>query len=307
MFFKKKCADCEAKDREIAQLRQQNSLLNAQPTKVKSETTDAPRSNVNKTYLKNILEKLTSLKGSNSDVSKRMRREEIKHEAKKKLTEIIEKRRTILIESAVEKHYLTLKRNISKALRVNEYGAVEVDGREDEFVRFLESSGFKVSSRKQFKNVDKYYLTHDRVLEEFQKLIAKIRQDGVKSDNIGFDPSSIPNDGLEFEYWVAKSLALFGWKANVSKGSGDQGIDVVAELDGASVGIQCKLYTGSVGNKAVQEVISGIAHYGLNHAVVISNATYTKSAYDLASSTNVLLLSHRDIPDLASMLKDRAK
>jgi restriction system protein len=304
MLFRKKCADCEAKDREIAQLKQQNRTLSTQPTKDESEETDVLRDNAPPHHTE-ILEKPTSRKGWSSDASKKMRRDEIKNEARKKLSKIVEKRRTVLIESAVEKHYLTLKRNISKALKVNEYGAVEVDGREDEFVRFLKSSDFKVSSWTPLQEVDKYFLTPDRVVEEFQKLILRITQDGVKSDNIGFDPSSIPNNGFEFEYWVAKSLALFGWKTTVSKGSGDQGIDVVAELDGASVGIQCKLYTGSVGNKAVQEVISGIAHYSLDHAAVISNATYTKSAHELASSTNVLLLSHRDIPDLASMLKDR--
>jgi hypothetical protein len=38
-------------------------------------------------------------------------------------------------------------------------------------------------------------------------------------------------------------------------------------------------------------------------AIVISNAKYTKSAYELSKSTGVLLLSHKDIPQLEEILK----
>ena len=65
------------------------------------------------------------------------------------------------------------------------------------------------------------------------------------------------------------------------------------------MGIQCKLYTGSVGNKAIQEAYSGMKHFGLDKAAVLTNANFTKSAKELAASTGVLLLSPEDIPTLS--------
>ena len=115
----------------------------------------------------------------------------------------------------------------------------------------------------------------------------------------GFSAKEHPEDGWEFEHWVAEALQKFGWQALATQGSGDQGVDVVATKDGLSLGIQCKRYTGSVGNKAVQEVYAGAKHMGLDKAAVLTNAHFTRSAKELAASTGVLLLSPEDIPTLS--------
>ena len=114
--------------------------------------------------------------------------------------------------------------------------------------------------------------------------------------------SIFPMEGLEFEHWVSQKLNERSWKSFVTQGSGDQGIDVVATKDGMSIGIQCKRYSGSVGNKAVQEAFSGAKHMGLERAAVLSNGEFTKSAKELAASTGVLLLSPEDIPSLSDLL-----
>lgn len=111
-----------------------------------------------------------------------------------------------------------------------------------------------------------------------------------------------PVDGLEFEHWVSQRLNERNWESYVTRGSGDQGIDVVATKYGMSIGIQCKRYSGSVGNKAIQEAFSGAKHMGLNKAAVLSNSDFTKSAKELAASTGVLLLSPEDIPILTELL-----
>lgn len=95
----------------------------------------------------------------------------------------------------------------------------------------------------------------------------------------------------------------YGWRARVTQASGDDGVDVIAERDDVSIAVQCKRYNGSVGNRAVQEVYSGMKHFGLSHAVVISTGTYTKSAKRLAGTTGVLLLTEHDISDIWGLLK----
>ncbi|MFC3169105.1 restriction endonuclease [Paracoccus fontiphilus] len=107
-----------------------------------------------------------------------------------------------------------------------------------------------------------------------------------------------PKDGHEFERWVADRLELHGWRADVTSGSGDQGIDIIARRDGKKIGIQCKRYDGAVGNKAVQEAFSGRAFHRVDTAVVITTGYYTESARALARRTGVHLLHVKDIPRL---------
>ena len=130
--------------------------------------------------------------------------------------------------------------------------------------------------------------------EAYNHLCKLIEKLNTQNKDKGFDSSDYPKDGHEFEKWVASSLEMFGWKAFRSPGSGDQGIDVLADLKGVSVGIQCKVYAGTVGNKAVQECLAGKHYYGVEHAVVITNSTYTKSANELAKKTDIHLLGISD-------------
>lgn len=104
-------------------------------------------------------------------------------------------------------------------------------------------------------------------------------------------------DGHQYEHQCAKMLRNKGFsKVQVTKGSGDQGIDVIAYSGGKKYGIQCKYYTSPVGNHAVQEAFAGAKFYNCDVAVVMTNTTFTQSAKDLAQKTNVLLWSRNKIP-----------
>ncbi|GAB6152948.1 hypothetical protein JCM17380_16980 [Desulfosporosinus burensis] len=95
--------------------------------------------------------------------------------------------------------------------------------------------------------------------------------------------------GLEFENFVARLFESMGFRTEVTKASGDQGIDVIAEKDGSKFGIQAKCYSSSVTNKAIQEVVAGINHYNLNKGIVITNNFFTESAAELAKTNNIIL------------------
>lgn len=97
-------------------------------------------------------------------------------------------------------------------------------------------------------------------------------------------------DGYQYEQRCAKYLEEKGFSdIKVTPGSGDQGVDIIASKDGKKYGIQCKYYTGSVGNKAVQEAYAGAAFYSCNIAMVITNSTFSSSAIELANSLGVIL------------------
>ena len=105
-------------------------------------------------------------------------------------------------------------------------------------------------------------------------------------------------DPTEYEHFCAGLLRGAGWNAVVQGGSGDQGVDIVAERNGEKAVFQCKLYSGSVGNSAVQQVYAGKSIHRAHSAYVVTNIGYTPGAKEAAAATGVVLLLHDELETL---------
>lgn len=109
----------------------------------------------------------------------------------------------------------------------------------------------------------------------------------VENDEIKYIDSLT---GRQFELYIGKLLSKIGYSnVKVTQQSGDQGVDVTAEIDDKKVGFQCKNYAKSVGNRAVQELFAGQAFYGCDAAVLVTNSYFTQSAEELANKLNIEL------------------
>ena len=97
--------------------------------------------------------------------------------------------------------------------------------------------------------------------------------------------------GFEFEECFATILSKLGFSdIEVTSGSGDFGIDVLAkDNNGILYGFQCKLYSNSVGNDAVQQAYAGKKHYKCDIAIVVTNSTFTEQATQQARETQIIL------------------
>jgi hypothetical protein len=108
--------------------------------------------------------------------------------------------------------------------------------------------------------------------------------------------------GNEFEIFTASLLRRIGYSnVVITKTSGDQGVDVIAERGGIRYAIQCKCYSSDLGNTPVQEVNAGKVLYNCHVGVVITNRYFTKGAKELAAATGTLLW---DRDKLAEMLQE---
>ncbi|MCR5419645.1 MAG: restriction endonuclease [Lachnospiraceae bacterium] len=97
-------------------------------------------------------------------------------------------------------------------------------------------------------------------------------------------------EGHDFEYYCADLLKLNGFsEVEVTKGSGDFGVDILALKDGISYAFQCKCYDRPIGVKAVQEIYSGRDFYGCMVGVVLTNQYFTGSAKEMAEKLKILL------------------
>lgn len=97
-------------------------------------------------------------------------------------------------------------------------------------------------------------------------------------------------EGHEFEYFCADLLRDKGFlDVEVTRGSGDFGVDILAEKDGVTYAVQCKCYNAPIGIKAVQEIYAGRDYYDRMVGVVMTNQYFTSAAVDAAKKLKILL------------------
>lgn len=97
-------------------------------------------------------------------------------------------------------------------------------------------------------------------------------------------------EGHDFEYFCADLLKGNGFSnVEVTQGSGDHGIDILAEKYDISYAIQCKCYSSNVGNAAVQQAHTGKSLYHKDVAVVLTNQYFTQQAKEEANTLGVKL------------------
>ena len=107
-----------------------------------------------------------------------------------------------------------------------------------------------------------------------------------RRDSLGMDEM----EGHDFEYFCADLLKQKGFlDVEVTKGSGDYGVDILAEKDGITYAVQCKCYNAPIGIRAVQEIYAGRDYYDRMVGVVMSNQYFTSAAVDAAKKLKILL------------------
>lgn len=112
--------------------------------------------------------------------------------------------------------------------------------------------------------------------------------DGIEAELLTIDLM----DGHDFERWCASLLEKAGFSnVEVTQGSGDHGVDVLAEKDGIRYAVQCKCYSKDLGNSPIQEVSAGkmMPQYHCQVGAVMTNRYFTKGAQELAAATGTLL------------------
>ena len=101
--------------------------------------------------------------------------------------------------------------------------------------------------------------------------------------------------GIQFEHYVAKLLTFQGFQTQVTVGSGDLGVDVLANKLPTRYAIQVKRQAKNVSRRAVSDAVAGQIHYRCNAAMVVTNAFFTTGARELAKSTGCRLVDRTEL------------
>jgi len=169
---------------------------------------------------------------------------------------IDEKADQMILMGLVEKHKNALIRNWHRTVEQDDYGSRNLHVWHEEVGNFLLSVSFTPKA-----------ISSDLA----SVIVTAMVEDLVAGDPVEsvFDFSEVIS-AYDFEEKCAEELSRIGWATRVTSGSGDQGIDVLAEKDLVRIVIQCKLYSKPVGNKAVQEAIAGKAFEKADYAAVVA-------------------------------------
>lgn len=99
-------------------------------------------------------------------------------------------------------------------------------------------------------------------------------------------------NGFEFEEYVADLLRKLKYKnVKVTRKTGDNGVDILAEKGSRKYAIQCKRNNpnNKLSNAAIQQVFTGKQLYKCTHAMVITTSYFTKPAWDTGKELGVTL------------------
>jgi HJR/Mrr/RecB family endonuclease len=101
--------------------------------------------------------------------------------------------------------------------------------------------------------------------------------------------------GLQFEKYVAGLLKQRGYTNVQLTEEYDLGVDIIAEKDGMTWGIQVKRYSGLVKANAVRQVVTALKFYHCDKAMVITNSYFSNVAKSLADSNDCMLIDRTQL------------
>ena len=204
----------------------------------------------------------------------------------------------------IGEHRFALKRNRLRKIRRDDYGLLIKDAWIEEFNYFYNNlilkDGLIVDNLIRIERDYGVDVLNAAKVDFFNVCFDYVESFLERDESDSFFKVS---DGDDYEVYCGDVLKGAGWSVDFTPATGDQGVDLIARKNGASVAIQCKYYSSPVGNAAVQEVVAGKLFYGADFSVVVSSSRYTRSARELASISNVVLLHHEQLSSLDDFLK----
>ena len=113
-------------------------------------------------------------------------------------------------------------------------------------------------------------------------------------------------DGWEFEKEVGKLFEACGYRAEVTKGSGDGGVDIILHKDGIKSIVQCKHYSNPVSVEPVRALWGCMRDFCAQEAIFVASSGFTSGCYDfIQDKPNYKFLSLEDLSLMAAQLHGR--
>jgi restriction system protein len=222
------------------------------------------------------------------EMRKRSDKQEMEEKAEKLLQKLLKE-----IPKIIEKNIKQISSAYRNSVTSNSFGKKNYKKFYPELLGFLEEKSPNWKKINELEGVESLDMSgaEASIIEIIEEQIEEMDKDLEYDDDM---------DPYEYERFCAEQFKQNDWDAEATKGSSDQGVDVIATKDGITLVGQCKKFAKPVGNSAVQEVVAGMKYYGATKGVVIAPNGFTKSAKKLAEANQIPLIHHSEIKDIKS-------
>jgi len=97
---------------------------------------------------------------------------------------------------------------------------------------------------------------------------------------------------VEFEAYVAGLFEREGWRASLTRHSGDEGVDIelLRVADGKRAIAQCKKWKGNVGQPVVRDLYGAMMHAEVDEAYIVTPSGFTQAAVSFSSGKPIHLI-----------------
>ncbi|MCM1266020.1 MAG: restriction endonuclease [Candidatus Gastranaerophilales bacterium] len=103
-------------------------------------------------------------------------------------------------------------------------------------------------------------------------------------------------DGWQFEHEVARVFRLNGFKATVTKGSGDGGVDIILKKDGYCAIVQCKHHQYPLSPEPVRALWGIKDDWGADEVIMVASSGLTSASVEFVrNKANYKVLNLDDI------------
>lgn len=96
--------------------------------------------------------------------------------------------------------------------------------------------------------------------------------------------------GTQFEAELAALFQRAGFRAELTRSSGDEGVDIWLHCDGGKKIVQCKAHRTPVGPSVARELYGTLQHFGAAGAILASTSGFTKGVVEYARNKPIELL-----------------
>ena len=108
--------------------------------------------------------------------------------------------------------------------------------------------------------------------------------------------------GVRFEESLADLYRKMGYSVRQTKGSGDEGIDLILEKEGIKIVVQCKGHAKPIGVGVVRDLYGAMMHFGAPTAVLACPAGFTEGVMQFVRGKPIKLVSAKELIEMAKSI-----
>ena len=111
----------------------------------------------------------------------------------------------------------------------------------------------------------------------------------LKKVRLGLEDNFGNMTPFDFEHFIAKLLTEMGYKTQVTKKTGDYGVDIIAIKNGTRTAVQCKKNheDNFVGNRQIAQLLGSFQFYNADRGIFVTTSYFSKPAIQQANGASV--------------------